>query len=87
MGRFTMMINDRSSDLGCAIVKFVKDDLYHIYFVCNYGSNVQLDQHAYETGTACSNCVTGCNRIYTHLCSVNENIDSNHHTDTLKSFN
>lgn len=88
MGRFTMMINDRTSDIGCALVKFTKDDLYHVYFTCNYGSNNKLDQRVYETGSACSNCLTGCNRFWTALCSPDEKIDPNHyHIDSLKSFN
>lgn len=88
MGRFTMMMNDRTSDVGCALVRFTKDGLYHAYFTCNYGANNRLDQHVYETGTPCSNCATGCNRIWTHLCSADEKIDTNHyHVDNLKSFN
>lgn len=88
MGRFAMMINDRTTDVGCALVKFMKEDLYHVYFTCNYGSNVRLNQHVYETGTSCSNCATGCNRIWTHLCSVNENIDYNqYNNNNLKTFN
>ena len=88
MGRFTMMINDHASDVGCALVKFTKDDLYHAYFTCNYGSNHRLEDKVYETGSPCSNCVTGCNRIYSHLCSVDERVDPNHYyVETLRNFN
>lgn len=88
MGRFVMMINDRTSDIGCALVKFSKDDLYHVYFTCNYGSNTQLETRVYETGSSCSKCVTGCNRIWSALCSPVERVDPNYYyVDTLRSCN
>lgn len=88
MGRFTMMVNDLSSDIGCALVKFFKDDLFHVYFTCNYSSNNRLQQRVYETGPPCSNCATGCHRLYTALCSPDEKINPNHHhIENIQSFN
>jgi len=88
MGRFTMMVNDQSSDLGCALVRFTRDDLYHVYFTCNYSSNNKLDERVYETGSPCSVCTTGCNRIWPALCSPDEKIDPSHlHVDNLRTFN
>lgn len=88
MGRFTMMVNDRPSDVGCALVRYSSEDLFHVFFTCNYGSNNHLGQKVYETGTSCSNCVTGCNKLWPALCSDHEKIDPNHiHIDTLRSFN
>lgn len=88
MGRFTNMVNDRATDVGCALVRFTKDDLFHVYFTCNYGSNNRLEQKVYETGPHCSGCTTGCNKMYSGLCSNDEKIDPNHeHIDKLRSFN
>jgi len=79
MGRFTMMVNDKSSDLGCAMVRFWREEQFHVYFTCNYGSTNFLDRHVYETGTPpCSGCLTGCNHMWMALCSDNEKIDPNH---------
>lgn len=88
MGRFVMMINDLASDIGCALVKFFKDDLFQIYFTCNYSSNNRLSQRVYETGQPCSSCNTGCHRVYSALCSPEEKINPNHHhTESITSFN
>lgn len=83
-----MMVNDRASDVGCALVRFTKDDLYHVYFTCNYGSNNHIDFKVYETGPGCSKCNTGCSRVWPGLCSAEEKVDPNHYyVDNLKSFN
>lgn len=89
MGRFTMMINDKSSAIGCGMVKFVKDDLNHVYFICDYSNNPNdVDKRVYETGPSCSNCVTGCHRILTAMCGPDEKIDPNHiYVDSIRSFN
>ena len=78
MGKFSVMINDHTSDIGCGYVKFTRDDLFNVFFICNYGSNVRLDHHVYETGPPCSKCATGCNKIWPALCSANENVDPKH---------
>lgn len=88
MGRFLMMVNDHTDAVGCECVKFTKDDLYNFFFICNYSSNLRLDEKVYETGTPCTNCNSGCNRMFPHLCSSDEKIDPNHYyVETLRSFN
>lgn len=88
MGRFAMIINDHAQDLGCALVRFTKDDLFHVYFTCNYSANNHLGRRVYETGTSCSNCVSGCHRIFPSLCSNDERIDPNRHNgEKLRNYN
>jgi hypothetical protein len=78
MGHFAMMVNDRASDVGCALVRFTQDDLYNAFFVCNYGSNNHIGRPVYQSGSSCSNCVTGCNKLFTALCTADERVDPNH---------
>lgn len=88
MGRFVMMINDLTADMGCSLVKFFKDDLFNLFFICNYSSNNRLNQRVYETGTPTSSCNSGAHRIYTALCSAEEKINPNHHhIESITSFN
>lgn len=89
MGRFTMMVNDKSSAVGCGMVKFMKDDLNHVYFICDYSNNPnEVDKRVYEIGPSCSNCLTGCNRFLSAMCGPDEKIDPNHiYVDNIRSFN
>lgn len=65
------------SDVGCAMIKYIRDDFYNVLFTCNYGANTHVDYRVYEAGTPCSKCLTGCNRIYHHLCSADEQVSPN----------
>lgn len=85
MGRFLMMVNDRTADIGCALVKFKVDDVLNVLFTCNYGSNINLDQKIYESGTRCSKCKTGCSKTWTALCSPSEKVS--YHSGVLKNYN
>lgn len=71
------------------MVKFMKDDLNHVYFICDYSNNPNdLVKRVYKTKPSCSNCVTVCNRIFTAMCGPNEKIDPNHiYVDNFRSFN
>jgi hypothetical protein len=77
MGRFYLMVNERVSDIGCAMIKYNKDDVTNVLFTCNYGSNTQLGHRIYEAGTSCSKCLTGCHRIFPSLCSPEEKVNPN----------
>ena len=88
MGRFTMMVNEHAQDVGCALVRFTKDDLFHVYFTCNYSSNNHLGKRVYETGPACSLCYSGCEKHYPGLCSTEEKVNPNHYfEEKLRIYN
>lgn len=79
MPHFLTVVNERNTDVGCAMVKYGRDDMYHVIFTCNYAANNHLSRRVYETGSACSKCLTGCHHIYNALCSPEEKINPNSH--------
>lgn len=72
-GHFTVMANQRSDRVGCALVRWHRSTsaVYYTYLVCNYSyTNVNAEQ-VYEAGAPCSDCPTGtaCSREYAGLCA------------------
>jgi len=74
IGHFTEMVNEKNTYLGCGGVKYLTNNQYTIYFVCNYAFNNIYNYTVYTPGAPCSACKTGCHPVYKALCSVNEPI-------------
>jgi hypothetical protein len=78
IGHFTLMMSDRQTKVGCAMVKFTErlynyDYKVHV-FACNYSFNNIYQQPVYRKGKSCSKCSTGCHSYYRGLCSDREPI-------------
>ncbi|KAL1377635.1 hypothetical protein pipiens_016126 [Culex pipiens pipiens] len=74
IGHFTQIVSDRTTRVGCAMVRFREGQYTKDYIVCNYALTNIINQPVYVAGTACSKCTTGCNSKYPGLCNQNENI-------------
>lgn len=68
-GHFTVMIADRNTHLGCAMMHMKKDKTV---FTCNYAWTNIRDGKLYSTGRVGSQCKSGKNPRFHGLCSVNE---------------
>ncbi|XP_055843801.1 antigen 5 like allergen Cul n 1-like [Episyrphus balteatus] len=68
-GHFTVMIADRNTHLGCAVMHMKKEKTV---FTCNYAWTNIKNAKLYNTGRATSQCKTGKNPRYQGLCSINE---------------
>lgn len=76
IGHFTQIVADRSTAVGCAMVRYVDGDGWtNQDLVCNYAITTITDQPVYVAGAPCSQCTTGCNPQYPGLCNPEENID------------
>lgn len=74
IGHFTQIVSDRTTRVGCAMVRFKEGQYTKDYIVCNYALTNIVNQPVYVSGKACSKCTTGCNAKYPGLCNTNENI-------------
>ncbi|XP_053674576.1 scoloptoxin SSD976-like [Anopheles nili] len=68
IGHFTMMVNDRTWKVGCAMQNWVEGGATKVYFVCNYSYNNIITQKVYTTGSPGSQCQAGLNPSYPGLC-------------------
>ena len=65
------------TEVGCAIVKYMKNSWKTILITCNYSSANILGYKIYTTGQTASKCETGKNALYPGLCSERENRNPN----------
>lgn len=73
---FTQIVHDISDRIGCAISRYMENDWYVSYIVCNYAvTNIQ-DRSIYTAGETASECTTGTHDEYDGLCGVNEDFGS-----------
>lgn len=72
IGHFTVMVNERVTRIGCALVKHQLNGFKYKYFVCNYSYTNILNEAVYTTGESCTGCKSGCHRIYKGLCNEKE---------------
>jgi Cysteine-rich secretory protein family len=78
IGHFLTFVIDRSTHIGCAMTKFIKDGSWKTYlFACNYASASIAGYQIYRPGQAASACITGINPEHPGLCSNNESINAN----------
>ncbi|XP_050073036.1 scoloptoxin SSD976-like [Anopheles maculipalpis] len=68
IGHFTMMVNDRSWKVGCAMQSWSEGSATKVYFVCNYSYNNIVTQQVYTTGPVGSQCQADMNPSYPGLC-------------------
>ena len=75
MNDFTIAVNAKNSDIGCAAVRFSKDFYYHFLFVCNFSVGNLVGIPVYEVGDApavdCKNRY-GASYEYPNLCHIKE---------------
>lgn len=76
IGHFTVMVNEKTSQIGCALVKHQSNGFKYKYFVCNYSYTNFLGEAVYTPGESCSGCKAGCHRIYRGLCHEKESVPS-----------
>ncbi|XP_053684093.1 antigen 5 like allergen Cul n 1-like [Sabethes cyaneus] len=76
IGHFTQIVSDRSTRIGCAMMKYILRQQTNFYFVCNYSMTNIVNQPVYKSGKTASACKTGANHDYKGLCNPNEEISS-----------
>lgn len=76
IGHFTVMVDDRSTHVGCAIATYTDGKWKTNLVACNYSYTNMNGAKVYQTGKMASNCTTGVNPQYKALCSVKELIKS-----------
>ncbi|XP_053688726.1 antigen 5 like allergen Cul n 1-like [Sabethes cyaneus] len=66
IGHFTQMIHADTTEIGCAFVRFQKQNnnlsFMHYYLVCNYSEGNIAERPVYRKGKRCSKCIHGCTR-------------------------
>lgn len=64
------MIQEMGTDVGCALLQqTVGDNICQQILTCNYSYINIVDLPVYTVGSPGSQCVTGTDRVYRHLCS------------------
>lgn len=86
IGHFTAIVNEKSTRIGCSLVRFQKSGFKFLYLVCNYSWNNFLGEPIYTAGPAASKCQKGRHRVYESLCNENEIIITWNTVDELKSM-
>lgn len=78
IGHFLAFATDRSTHIGCALTKFMKEGEWRTYlYSCNYASgNIEM-LPVYRAGPTASACTYGPNPKYPGLCHQDEPIDPN----------
>lgn len=74
IGHFTAIVNEKTTRIGCSLVRHQINGFKYLYLVCNYSYTNFLGEPIYTPGPTCSYCETGQHRIYHGLCSENENV-------------
>lgn len=81
MGHFTQWVQDKSEAIGCAAVfstmKFSGEKYGTYMLTCNYSYGNLLGSPVYVAGKTASKCITGQDKTYPGLCSINESYGSN----------
>lgn len=70
------MIQDKSTHVGCAIVRHDKNGFTEQLMACNYAANNIKSKAVYMEGKVASKCETGPNKKYKFLCSTEEKYKS-----------
>jgi hypothetical protein len=72
------MVNERSTDVGCAISSFLSANWKNNYIIaCNYASTNIRGCSAYRSGKPASLCTLGKDSEFPALCKISEPIDPN----------
>ncbi|KAL5278099.1 Ag5r.2 family protein [Megaselia abdita] len=78
---FTVMVHQLSTRIGCAAVRYseVNNGINWstLTTACSYAHNNVLGHKVYVSGPVASKCVTGRNKDFLNLCSVDEVYDVN----------
>lgn len=69
IGHFTLMIQDRMTCLGCAMVRYTKDKQNRTSLACNYSYNNIYGSHIYELGDTGSMCEGEMSEQFPGLCA------------------
>lgn len=81
VGRFSTLVNERQTHVGCAISLFDQDTGGTIWRVgllaCNYAFTNFGGMSVYRTGAIASQCVLGADDTYPGLCTLDEPINPN----------
>ena len=77
IGHFTVMVSERTTQVGCAISNYVSEGWNWSLLACNFASTNMLNQPIYRSGATGSGCTLGRDLVYTGLCRTNEPIDPN----------
>ncbi|KAM7347467.1 venom allergen-1-like [Cochliomyia hominivorax] len=77
IGHFTAMVQDRSTHVGCAIVRLRKNGSMQQLMTCNYAITNILKKPVYIQGKPASKCTTGRDKKYSSLCSTKEKYNLN----------
>lgn len=78
------MMNDKSSEIGCEMVTFMKDDLNVLCFLSLIIQIILMDLRRVFMKLVplpSSNYVTGCHKIFKTICGNDEKIDSKYIND------
>lgn len=70
IGDFTVMVNDRNTVVGCAMMRYAEDGYKYRQLVCNYGYTNIVGSQVYESGSPASQCRER-HGIYEGLCATN----------------
>lgn len=81
IGRFSTLVNERQTHVGCALALFDQDSgstVWRVgYFTCNYASANFGGTSVYRSGPVGSQCVLGTDDTHPGLCTLNEPINPN----------
>lgn len=81
VGRFSTLVNERQTHVGCAISLFDQDSGSTFWRVgllaCNYAFDNFGGMSVYRTGAVGSQCVLGTDANYSGLCTLDEPINPN----------
>ena len=77
IGHFTVMVSERNTAVGCAIVNYMNGANHIGELVCNYASTNMMGSVVYRTGPTGSGCTLGRDPTYPGLCRTNEPINPN----------
>lgn len=77
IGHFTQLVRDEAYAVGCAIIKFTKDNKFTVHIACDYSLSNILGFPIYrESARTASGCKKGINEQYPGLCSTDEIYDN-----------
>lgn len=69
VGHFTVMVNQKSGRIGCAMTQFRDQrNSFATLLACNYAYNNVVGVEIYATGLPCSKCAAGCSTKHKGLC-------------------
>ncbi|XP_065365457.1 antigen 5 like allergen Cul n 1-like [Calliphora vicina] len=72
IGHFTAMVQDKSTHVGCAILRHNKNGSIQQIMTCNYAHTNINAAAVYRQGPTASKCTSGTHKKFTSLCSSSE---------------